>query len=147
MSRFSRTLAKTARARQLRREATRPEQKLWFKLRSTQFDGHSFRRQHPVGRYFLDFYCTAKGLAIELDGEQHGTIQGRRHDDTRAQHLADRGIRVLRFWNHELRENLDGVMEAISRAPEQTPTRPASPRLRRTTSPLQGEENTSREHN
>lgn len=124
MTRFDRTRLKTARARRLRRDATNPEQKLWFHLRGAQMNGMSFRRQHPVGPYILDFYCAAAKLAVELDGDQHGTVEGRAHDMTRAQFLLGKGIRVLRFPNHELRENLDGVLKTIYRT--LTPTRHAA---------------------
>jgi len=110
----------------LRHDATRPEQKLWFHLRGAQMGGFSFRRQHPVGPYILDFYCVAAKLAIELDGDQHGSARGHVHDAVRTQFLDRKGIRVLRFWNHELKENSDSVMEGISRALLQTPSRPAS---------------------
>ena len=123
-SRFDRTKLKTARARRLRRDATRPEQKLWFKLRGGQLGGTSFRRQHPVGPYVLDFYCPSVRLAIELDGDQHGTKQGLAHDATRTRFLQNKGIRVLRFWNNEIKENLEGVCDAIDRA--LTPTRNAA---------------------
>jgi len=87
--------------------------------------GFSFRRQHPVGPYVLDFYCPEAKLAIELDGEQHGTESNRRHDAGRTIYLGKNGIRVLRFWNAEVYENSDGVLDAIARA--LTPTRPATP--------------------
>jgi very-short-patch-repair endonuclease len=114
--RFDRTPGKTARARHLRQTATRPELKLWFHLRSSQMDGHAFRRQHPVGPYILDFYCAAAKLAVELDGDQHSDIPHRVHDAARTSFLSTRGIRVLRFANHELKENLDGVLDTIYRA-------------------------------
>ncbi len=68
-SHFNRTAIKTARARTLRRDGTDVERRLWQKLRNAQIDGASFRRQHPAGRYILDFYCPALQLAIELDGD------------------------------------------------------------------------------
>src|SRR5512139_1611588 len=70
-SRFDRTLTKTARARGLRRNTTDVERRLWHRLGNAQIDGASFRRQHPAGRYVLDFYCPALQLAVELDGGQH----------------------------------------------------------------------------
>ncbi len=124
MTRFDRTKTKTARARKLRRDATRPEQKLWFRLRGTQMAGASFRRQHPVGPYVLDFYCPSAKLVVELDGDQHGTDKGLAHDAARTRFLNRKGIRVLRFANNDIKENLDGVCEGIYRA--LTPTRRAS---------------------
>ena len=126
MTRFSRTRAKTSRARELRCTAPKPEQRLWFHLRGSQMHGFAFRRQHPVGPYILDFYCPAAKLAVELDGEQHATATARAHDAARTRFLESQSIRVLRFWNHELKESFDGVLEAIDRA--LTPTRAASPR-------------------
>ena len=114
--RFDRSPGKTARARELRRTATRPEQRLWFHLRGSQMGGHAFRRQHPVGPYILDFYCAAAKLAVEFDGDQHSDLIHRAHDAARARFLSTRGIRVIRFANHELKENLDGVLDAIYRA-------------------------------
>ena len=132
MTRFDRTKIKTLRARQLRHDATRPEQKHWFRLRGGQMRGFSFRRQHPIGPYVLDFYCAAAKLAVELDGDQHGTTEGRQHDRVRAEFFAKKGIKILRFWNHELKDNFDGVLEGIERS--LTPTRSAS----RTDLPLSG---------
>ncbi|MGA7711910.1 MAG: endonuclease domain-containing protein [Rhizomicrobium sp.] len=127
MTRFDRTKVKTIRARRLRHEATRPEQKLWFHLRGAQIGGFSFRRQHPVGPYVLDFYCSAAKLAIELDGDQHGTKEALAYDAARTRFLSSKRIRVIRFANYELKDNLDGVIEGISRALASTPTRPATP--------------------
>jgi len=124
-SRFDHTLAKTARARELRRAATRAEGRLWFRLRGAQLAGFSFRRQHPVGPYVLDFYCPAAKLAVELGGDEHGTPEGLRHDRIRTRFLEAKGIRVLRFPNHEVKEDIDAVLDGIERA--LTPTRPAAP--------------------
>jgi len=114
--RFDRTRAKTERARHLRRAATRSEYKLWFYLRGAQIAGRSFRRQHPVGPYILDFYCASAKLAVELDGEQHFTVHGREHDEARSFYLATKGIAVVRFPNHDVHDNLDGVLMSIERA-------------------------------
>jgi very-short-patch-repair endonuclease len=116
MTRFDHTPAKATRARQLRRDATPPEQKLWRCLRNTQMSGHSFRRQHPIGWYVVDFYCPSAKLAVELDGDQHATPEARAYDARRTQFLRTKGISVLRFANHDLKENFDGVLEAIARA-------------------------------
>ena len=111
-SRFDRTAIKTERARRLRIDATNVERRLWQKLRSAQIDGASFRRQHPAGRYILDFYCAALQLAIELDGGQHA--QATQQDRLRDEWLAQRGVTVLRFWNSDVTENLNGVLEVIA---------------------------------
>jgi len=73
-----------------------------------------FRRQHPVGNYILDFYCDEARLAIELDGGQHA--QSSKYDSQRTEELLKKGIRVVRFWNNEVLENLDGVLERIAEA-------------------------------
>jgi very-short-patch-repair endonuclease len=111
-SRFNRTKLKTEHARRLRVDATDVERRLWQRLRSAQIDGASFRRQHPVGRYILDFYCAALQLAIELDGGQHA--QSVSQDRQRDEWLAQRGVTVLRFWNSDVTENLNGVLEVIA---------------------------------
>ena len=122
--RFGRTRTKTALARALRRDATPAEQRLWFHLRGGQVNGFAFRRQHPVGPYVLDFYCATAKLAIELDGDRHGSQAGLAYDGARTRFLNKRGITVLRFPNHELSCNLPGVLDGIVRA--LTPTRSAS---------------------
>jgi len=111
--RFDRTPAKTARARRLRHEMTDMERKLWGHLRADQMEGIGFRRQHPVGRYVLDFYCPHLKLAIEVDGGQHGEDPVAVRDNERTAFLAARGIVVLRFWNIDVMENLDGLLEMI----------------------------------
>jgi very-short-patch-repair endonuclease len=111
-SRFDRTAIKTERARRLRVDATDVERRLWQKLRNAQIDGASFRRQHPAGRYILDFYCPALQLAIQLDGGQHA--QSVSQDRLRDEWLSQRGVTVLRFWNSDVTENLNGVLEVIA---------------------------------
>ena len=86
--------------------------------------GAKFRRQFGVGPYILDFYCAEALLAVELDGDVHGQPQQERHDRRRDQFVADLGIKVLRYWNEELRANLDGVLEEILRTVQQKTTPP-----------------------
>ncbi|MGJ0509757.1 MAG: endonuclease domain-containing protein [Methylocystis sp.] len=112
MARFDRTRAKTERARELRRDMTGVEKMLWARLTNAQL-GVSFRRQHPIGPYFVDFYCAPASLAVELDGDQHGFVAGIASDARRTAFLADKGLRVLRFWNNEVVTNIDGVVETI----------------------------------
>jgi very-short-patch-repair endonuclease len=100
-------------ARDLRKHLTDAEQLLWQCLRGKQLDGFKFRKQHPIERYVLDFYCPAVCLAIELDGGQHNSDADRLADAERTRWLNQRGIRVLRFWNHDVMENLRGVLEVI----------------------------------
>jgi very-short-patch-repair endonuclease len=112
MSRFNRTRVKTERVRQLRRDGTDVETKLWHRLRNGQISDAQFRRQHPAGRYILDFYCPVLCLAIELDGGQHAQTGTR--DRMRDEWLRRQGVTVLRFWNSDVVENMDGVLEIIA---------------------------------
>ncbi len=105
---------KVVRARELREATTDAEKKVWRHIRSRQLLGMKFRRQHPVGKYIVDFYCDEAKLAIELDGGQHASSSG--YDTTRSQELERLGILVLRFWNNEVLGNLSGVLERIAEA-------------------------------
>ncbi|MGE4344377.1 MAG: DUF559 domain-containing protein [Geoalkalibacter sp.] len=100
-------------ARDLRRNMTDAEQLLWRHLRGRQLNGSKFRRQHPVDRYVLDFYCAEARLAVEVDGGQHDDEKARIADAERSRFLNEQGIRVLRFWNHEVLSNITGVLESI----------------------------------
>jgi very-short-patch-repair endonuclease len=106
-------------ARALRREPTWAERTLWRHLRNHRFCAYKFRRQHPNGPYVLDFYCVSAKLAIELDGDPHGYPNQKNHDESKDRYLAQQGIRVLRFWNDDLRENKDGVLVTILQELEQ----------------------------
>ena len=99
----------TVRARRLRRDETAAEQAIWRLLRNRQFSSLKFRRQHPIGRYFVDFYCHERRLVIEIDGGQHSPES----DHKRTACLEGRGLTVLRFWNNEVQENIEGVWETI----------------------------------
>jgi very-short-patch-repair endonuclease len=116
-----------SRARYLRKNSTPCERMLWRRLRNRNFADHKFRRQHPIGDYILDFYCPEKRLAVELDGGGHSYFSKQEHDQLRDHFLAEQGIRVLRFYNCDVRENLDGVLEAIWTALEEQPERNPSP--------------------
>jgi very-short-patch-repair endonuclease len=113
----------TPKARQLRQTPTEAEKILWKALRRNQIGGVSFRRQHPIGRYVLDFYCPSAGLAIEVDGGQHAAGQQKEIDLRRDQWLAANGVRMLRFWNNEVLSNLQGVLQTIVMDLEKTPSR------------------------
>jgi very-short-patch-repair endonuclease len=93
---------------------TDAERKLWRALRGGRFHGLSFRRQAPMGRYVADFVSHVRMLVIELDGGQHGEDAHAAADKERDAWIASRGYRVLRFWNNDVTENLDGVLEAIA---------------------------------
>jgi len=105
-----------SRARELRRQMTSAERKLWYALRGRQLYGLKFRRQHPLPPYILDFYCQEHRLVIELDGGQHNEVAQTVYDRQRAAWLQTQGLRVISFWNYEVETNLPGVLEAIARA-------------------------------
>jgi very-short-patch-repair endonuclease len=111
--RFSRSAAMTSRARKLRKDLTEAEKKLWRALRRDQIGGLSFRRQHPIGPYVLDFYCPELGLAIEVDGGQHGYLSKHIDDERRSRWLSTQNVQVIRFWNNDVMQNLDGVLSEI----------------------------------
>jgi very-short-patch-repair endonuclease len=115
----------TTKARRLRHAPTDAEQALWKVLRRKALYGASFRRQHPVGPYVLDFYCPAAHLAVEIDGGQHALAEVQAHDRRRDAWLAAKNIRMLRFWNNEVLSNPEGVLQAIAVAlnPDATPSR------------------------
>ena len=100
-------------ARSLRRNSTDAEQLLWQRLRNRQLAGLKFRRQVPMGPYVADFFCLKAGLIVEVDGGQHATAQD--SDAARTAWLESRGYRVIRFWNNEVIENIQGVLETIAR--------------------------------
>ncbi len=100
-------------ARDLRKNATDVETLIWQLLRRNQLLGYGFRRQHPMGRYVLDFYCHQAKLVVELDGGQHGEEKQRQHDDARTAFLHKQGLTVLRFWNNEVLQNTEGVLQTI----------------------------------
>ena len=99
------------------------EQRLWHALRGAQL-GASFRRQHPIGPYVLDFYCASAGLAVELDGDEHASRTSQ--DAMRTKFLNRRGIRVIRFGNRDVWCNLQGVKEMIALALETPSLRDAT---------------------
>jgi very-short-patch-repair endonuclease len=108
------------RARKLRQNQTDAEKRLWRLLRSHQMDGAHFRRQVPFGRYVADFACHDAGLIIEIDGGQHDPLSPA--EIGRTAFLQKQGYRVLRFWNNEVLENLEGVYTTIAAAPPTTPS-------------------------
>jgi methionyl-tRNA synthetase len=109
-------------ARELRKNATDAESRLWSLLRNNQINGAKFRRQHPMDiagdRFILDFYCEGAALAIEVDGGQHADGPQLARDIHRDRTLAAEGVRVLRFWNHEVLENAEEVLALVVKALE-----------------------------
>ena len=100
-------------ARELRRKATDAEKYLWSLLRNRQLAGYKFRRQHPLGRFVLDFYCHEAKLCVELDGGQHAEPAQADYDRERTVWLNREGIRVIRFWNTDVLNNIEGVLQSI----------------------------------
>lgn len=108
----------TSRARSLRTQMTAVEHLLWQALRGRQIRGYRFRRQHPIAHYIADFACIERRLVVELDGGQHQqqvAYDEQRSADLRAD-LRANGWRVLRFWSHEVVQNLSGILEVIDAA-------------------------------
>ena len=96
-------------ASRLRREATDAERLLWSKLRSRQLAGWKFRRQVTIEPYIVDFFCWDAALIVEVDGSQHNEVV----DAERTVFLIAAGYRVVRFWNNDVLQNLDGVLEEL----------------------------------
>ncbi|WP_229679379.1 endonuclease domain-containing protein [Dyella caseinilytica] len=96
-------------ARHLRQTSTEAERELWYRLRGGRLNGHKFRRQHPIPPYVADFYCDTNRLVIELDGSQHDP----QTDKTRTLYLEAQGLKVLRFWDNDVLQQMDAVLEVI----------------------------------
>jgi crossover junction endodeoxyribonuclease RuvC len=96
--------------KKLRKEATPQEIILWSRLKNKQF-GHKFRRQHSIGKYVVDFYCPEKKLVVEIDGWQHKDQE--KYDEERTKYLESLELKVLRFWNNDVNDNLNGVILKI----------------------------------
>ncbi|MGV3458716.1 endonuclease domain-containing protein [Sphingomonas sp.] len=96
----------------LRRARTEAENHFWQAARNSQINGHKFRFQHSIGPYIADFACLEAMLIVEIDGGQHSPES----DATRTAYLEAEGFRILRIWNNEVLENLDGVLAVVSAA-------------------------------
>jgi very-short-patch-repair endonuclease len=101
-------------ARPLRKGSTFAELRIWYFLRARRFEGHKFRRQHPIGKYIVDFCCLNERLVIELDGGQHADRQV--YDEMRTRFLESQGFRVLRFWDDDVFKQTECVLEEIRKA-------------------------------
>ena len=120
-------------AREMRRAPTRAEDRIWSWLRDRRFDGVKFRRQVPIGRYIIDFYCAELMVAIELDGSQHQLIANE-YDSVRTRFLRERGIEVVRIPNELLvrdsrivAEIIRAAISARSGEPPHPPSAPSPP--------------------
>jgi len=100
-------------ARENRKRPTISEAQLWHELRNYKLGGLKFRRQHLIDPFILDFYCSEKKLAVEVDGDFHVTDSARRHDERREAWLNDRGIRVLRFSHDRVIHDMESVLAEI----------------------------------
>ena len=110
-------------ARALRKNSTDAERLLWAALRGHRLNGASFRRQVPIKNFIADFVCHAAKLVIELDGGQHFSDQAEHADAVRSAVIEAQGFKVLRFSNHDVMANRDGVLETIAAAvAERAPT-------------------------
>jgi len=114
------------RARQLRRDRTKAERRLWWKLRELKQAGFKFRQQVPIDHFVVDFACLSKRFIIEVDGGTHSTDEELARDARRERYLRDQGFRILRFWNSDVMHNIEGVMDTIVAALD-TPTRRFAP--------------------
>ena len=103
----------TNRARAMRTAMTEPEGMLWSRLRGRNPDKPTFRRQHPFGRFILDFYCPAARLAVEVDGATHWDEEAQAKDTARDRWLADQGIEVLRIPASRIYQDLAGVADSV----------------------------------
>ncbi len=114
-----------SRRKRLRNESTVHEQKVWNRLKDSQL-GYKFRRQHGIGPYIVDFYCPEKKLIIEIDGLQH--LYQKEYDQNRTIYFEMLGRTVLRFWNSEVNESIEGVLMTITAVLQSThhPSIPSS---------------------
>lgn len=107
------------RARNLRKNKTDAENRMWYYLRNSRLNGYKFVREKVIGNYIADFVCREKKLIIEVDGGQHMTAAA--YDEQRTKDLEAIGYQVVRFWNNEVYENIQGVMENILNLLEKVP--------------------------
>ena len=101
---------KTILARNLRKNSTIQERRLWNLLKNRQFHNLKFKRQQPIGDYIVDFICKEAKIIIEIDGGQHNEPENIEYDKTRTEYLNTLGYKVIRFWNNEIYENIEGVV-------------------------------------
>jgi very-short-patch-repair endonuclease len=113
-----------SRARSLRRASTDAERIIWNAVRAHRLNGASFRRQTPAGPYIVDFVCHDANLSVEIDGGQHFQPEHLKRDARRNAFLTSKGYRVLRFNNHDVMTNRQGVLQAIADALSPSPPLP-----------------------
>ena len=116
------------RARELRKNMTDAENRMWYYLRNRRLNGYKFVREKVIDNYIADFVCRERKLVVEIDGSQH--MDAIEYDNLRTKNLEKYGYRVFRVWNHEVFENIQGVLETILSLLESAPIpRPSSPTL------------------
>jgi very-short-patch-repair endonuclease len=103
-------------AQALRNNSTDCERLLWLELKGKRLGGHKFSRQIPIGPFICDFICRRAMLVVELDGGQHSINAEAEADARRTRFIEGAGYRVIRFWNHDVLGNMDGVLQAIGSA-------------------------------
>jgi very-short-patch-repair endonuclease len=92
---------------------TDAENILWYYLKDRRFLNLKFRRQYSIGPYFIDFYCCESNLGIEIDGGQHYTPDGKKYDRKRSEYLQNKGIKIVRYTNHEVIQNIKSVLDDL----------------------------------
>ena len=102
-------------AKNLRRNLTPQERKIWQILRNHQFYGYEIRRQYPISDYVVDFICRDKRIIIEVDGGQHNQDKNIESDTIRTKKLEELGYKVIRFWNNDIDKNIEGVYQELQR--------------------------------
>ena len=102
-------------ARELRKNLTPQERKMWQLLRNHRFQGYDFRRQYPIGCYIVDFICRSKKIIIEIDGSQHNQAENLEYDKKRTEYLKTLGYQVIRFWNNDIDNKFDEVYNKLLR--------------------------------
>jgi len=112
----------TSRARNLRNNPTEAERHLWQRIRNKQINGVRFNRQVKIGPYFCDFVARGPKLIIEVDGGQHNRDAGRARDESRTSYLNAQGYHLIRFWNAEVLDNVEGVLKRIEIALAERPS-------------------------
>ncbi len=115
MNKHTHNYTKTAlnNSKQLRKNMTLFEQKLWYYLRAKRFYNLKFKRQAPIGSYIVDFICKEKMYIIELDGSGHLEKEQCQHDKIRDEYLKNLGYKIIRIYNNDINNNIDAVLETI----------------------------------
>lgn len=112
------------RRRELRRDMPEPERRLWLHLKNRQLQNLKFRRQFGIGAYVLDFYCPDLKLAVEVDGDSHGSSGAKHSDDRRSKFLTSLGIRIIRYTNQEVMQQMNAVLQHLSTHTSPPPSLP-----------------------